>query len=90
MGKKNDELEWLLPKEKIPQEKEYHYVGKKNDELEWLLLNEKEVGVILDCSVAKLRYDRARSIGCPYLKIGKLVRYRIADVKKFVENCVIQ
>ncbi len=84
----NDELERLLPKEKVRQEKEYHYVGKEDD-LERLLLNEKEVAFMLNCSVAKLRYDRARSIGCPYLKIGKLVRYRKADVKKVAENSVI-
>jgi hypothetical protein len=34
-----------------------------------------------NCSVKKLNADRLRGTGCPYVKIGRLVRYHDADVQ---------
>ncbi len=36
-------------------------------------------------SAKKLQADRAKGGGCPYLKIGGVVRYRLADVLEFEE-----
>jgi hypothetical protein len=33
------------------------------------------------CSVKKLDADRLRGTGCPYVKIGRLVRYRATDIE---------
>lgn len=35
------------------------------------------------CSVKKLNADRLNTGGCPYVKIGRLVRYRVEDVETF-------
>lgn len=35
------------------------------------------------CSVKKLNADRLSGGGCPYVKIGRLVRYRIEDVEEY-------
>lgn len=37
-------------------------------------------------SAKKLQADRAKGGGCPYLKIGGVVRYRLADVLAFEES----
>lgn len=34
-------------------------------------------------SAKKLQSERSRGAGCPYIKIGRLVRYRLADVEAF-------
>ena len=54
------------------------------------LLNEKETAVYLGMSVAYLRLDRCeghrgnRTPGPSYLKIGKAVRYDIADLDAWI------
>lgn len=48
-------------------------------------LNEKDVSAITGLSLSKLRNDRHRGVGMPYYKIGKVVRYRIQEVEKFME-----
>lgn len=37
-------------------------------------------------SAKKLQADRAKGVGCHYVKIGSLVRYRLADVMEFEER----
>ncbi len=50
------------------------------------LLTKKEVAGILSASVSKLRRDRWLGQGIPYMKNGRLVRYREDDVIAFVER----
>jgi len=50
------------------------------------LLTEKEVAGILTASVSKLRRNRWLGQGIPYMKNGRLVRYREDDVIAFVER----
>ena len=35
------------------------------------------------CSRKKLDSDRLRGSGCPYIKIGRLVRYRLPDIEAY-------
>jgi hypothetical protein len=50
------------------------------------LLNEYEYASIVKRSVASIRRDRVRRIGCPYVKLGALVRYRPDDVRAHIER----
>jgi hypothetical protein len=49
------------------------------------LLTESEFARIVKRSLASIRRDRKLGTGCPYLKLGALVRYRPADVRRFIE-----
>ena len=48
-------------------------------------IDEKEVSEITGRALPTLRNDRHNGRGIPYSKIGKSVRYCIADVVEFME-----
>jgi hypothetical protein len=50
------------------------------------LLTEHEYARITKRSVASVRRDRLLSQGCPYVKLGALVRYRPEDVRAHLER----
>jgi len=50
------------------------------------LLTEHEYAGIVKRSVASVRRDRLLRQGCPYVKLGALVRYRVADIKTHLER----
>ena len=50
------------------------------------LLTECEYARIIKRSVASVRRDRARHQGCPYVKVGALVRYRLDDIRAYIEH----
>jgi hypothetical protein len=50
------------------------------------LLTEREYAGITKRSVASVRRDRLLRQGCPYVKLGALVRYRPEDVKAHLER----
>ena len=54
------------------------------------LLNEKQVSEIIGVSVHKLRANRNDKVGIPFVKMGRNVRYREADVQSFIERRVVQ
>jgi hypothetical protein len=49
-------------------------------------LTEKELAIRLRISLPKLRADRQRGIGIPYVKHGKSVRYNLDDVYQYLEE----
>jgi len=49
-------------------------------------LSEKEVGKLTGFSLSKLQQDRFSRRGCPYLKIGRIVRYKLEDVVEFMDK----
>lgn len=53
-------------------------------------LDEKELSQITKRSLGAIRKDRSLNRGIPYVKYGKLVRYRLSDVHKFMHQHVIQ
>ena len=50
------------------------------------LLTEHEYARITKRSVASIRRDRVLGQGCPYVKLGALVRYRPEDVRAHLER----
>jgi Helix-turn-helix domain len=50
------------------------------------LLTEAEAAKLRRQSVRTLQAERVRGGGCPYVKLGRSVRYRRADVLYFIES----
>jgi len=65
----------------LPSERE----SDANLQLE-ILLTEYEYARITKRSVASVRRDRLLRQGCPYVKLGALVRYRPEDVRAHLER----
>jgi len=60
---------------------------KRSNETELeTLLTEREYATITKRSVASVRRDRLLRQGCPYVKLGALVRYRPDDVRAHLER----
>jgi hypothetical protein len=52
------------------------------------LLTEKEYAQAINRSVASVRRDRLLRVGCPFVKLGALVRYRPSDIRAHIECSV--
>ena len=48
------------------------------------LLDSKEVAEITGRSVRSVERDRESGDGCPYVRFGRLIRYRPEDVEKYI------
>jgi len=48
------------------------------------VVDEKQAAAIMGRSIQTLRNDRHLRRGCPYLKIGRSVRYTISDIHDFL------
>jgi hypothetical protein len=48
------------------------------------VIDEKQAAAIMRRSIQTLRNDRHLRRGCPYLKIGRSVRYTISDIHNFL------
>ena len=53
------------------------------------LLNEKQTAQILGLAVQTLRNDRATRRRWPYVKIGRRVMYRPADIQRIIDGNVM-
>ena len=53
-------------------------------------LTEKQVAAITNFAIQTLRNHRQDSRGIPYLKVGRSVRYRPADVTGYMERTRIE
>src|SRR5262245_1515925 len=51
------------------------------------IYTERDTARFLDVTVSCLRKWRAREFGPPYLQIGRMIRYRKSDVKRWLERC---
>ena len=49
------------------------------------LLKQSEVAEILSCSTAWLEQSRFRKTGIPFVKIGRACRYKLSDVRRYIE-----
>lgn len=49
-------------------------------------LTEKELAVFLKTEVRTLQHWRYQKTGIPFIKIGRSVRYRMADVEAYLAN----
>ena len=50
------------------------------------LLTEQEYARLTKRSVASIRRDRLLKQGCPYVKLGALVRYRPQDIQAHLQS----
>jgi hypothetical protein len=53
-------------------------------------LSEAETAAYLKISKSKLRNDRFKRCGLPYVKLDRLVRYRLSDIKSYLEERYIE
>ncbi len=53
-------------------------------------LDESEAASILDCSVGLMRKWRLFQQGPRYYKAGRLVRYRLEDLRAFIESNMVE
>ncbi|MGT2503855.1 helix-turn-helix transcriptional regulator [Bradyrhizobium guangxiense] len=53
------------------------------------LINEIEAARMRGQSVRTLQMERLRGSGCPYVKLGRSVRYRRGDVIAYIEARVV-
>jgi len=51
-----------------------------------LLLTQREYASIRRCSERTIERERASGTGCRYIKIGRGVRYKRADLLDFIER----
>jgi hypothetical protein len=54
-----------------------------------MLLTEGELASRWKVSHQKLANDRWHKIGCPYVKLGRSIRYRIQDVEAYESRCLV-
>lgn len=52
---------------------------------EWALFSQERVAAIRDCSLATLERDRWAGTGVPFIKMGRLVRYRKSDIQAWLD-----
>lgn len=50
------------------------------------MFSQETVAAILDCSLATIERDRWIGNGIPFVKIGRLVRYRKTDICTWLEE----
>jgi len=53
---------------------------------DWAVFSQETVAAIRDCSLATLERDRWQGIGIPFIKMGRLVRYRKSDIRLWLER----
>jgi hypothetical protein len=54
------------------------------------LLDEHEAAVVLSKPAGTLRQWRSRGLGPPYVKLGMSIRYRRADLERFIVDNTIE
>jgi|GEM_PF-2492053 len=59
--------------------------GREGNALE-RALTEHEAAQIINKAVQSLRNERHRGVGCPYVKIGKSVRYLVSDIIDYLRK----
>jgi len=60
---------------------------KERRELDFML-DQEDVSRLLKVSTKTLEYWRCQGIGPNFVKVGKLVRYRMSDLNEFIRELV--
>jgi hypothetical protein len=50
------------------------------------LVSEAEFAKIIGRSLVTVQRDRYKRRGCPFVRLGRLVRYRPADIRSYIES----
>ena len=58
--------------------------------MEAICYSEREVAALLGVSESKLRTDRMKLQGIPFVKIGGSVRYRRQDIDSYLEKNLVK
>lgn len=53
---------------------------------DWVLFSQETVAAIRDCSLATLERDSWIGNGIPFIKMGRLVRYRKSDIRAWLDQ----
>jgi len=53
------------------------------------LLTQREYAHYRRCSIRTIERERAVGIGCPYVRLGARILYRLADIDRFVDAHLI-
>ena len=53
------------------------------------LINEQEAARLRGQSVRTLQAERVKGGGCPFVKLGRSVRYRRSDIMDYIEQRVV-
>ena len=54
------------------------------------LIDDKELSQLIGISVDSIRNSRREGKGIKHFKIGTAIRYRLKDVKKFLQSCEVK
>lgn len=54
------------------------------------LVSERKAAELLGCSVYTLRSWRTRKTGLSWVRVGRLVRYELSALRKFIESGKVQ
>lgn len=54
-----------------------------------LVMDDVQAAALMGLSAHTLRKHRTQGIGCAYIKMGKTVRYRLADIQAYIEKSVV-
>jgi predicted DNA-binding transcriptional regulator AlpA len=54
------------------------------------LLDDNELAAVMGRSRSRIQKDRLEGRGPPFVKIGRLVRYRADDVRDYLRSCTIR
>jgi predicted DNA-binding transcriptional regulator AlpA len=54
------------------------------------LLDDNELAAVIGRSRSRIQKDRLEGRGPPFVKIGRLVRYRADDVRNYLRSCTIR
>jgi len=69
-----------------PQLSRIDFIQEYERSPDWALFSQETVAAIRDCSLATLERDRWIGSGIPFIKMGRLVRYRKADIRAWLEG----
>jgi hypothetical protein len=53
------------------------------------LFSQETVAAILGCSAATLERDRWHGSGIPFIKVGRMVRYRKLDIRSWLDGQLV-
>lgn len=69
-----------------PQQSRLSLIQEYEQAPDSALFNQETVAAIRDCSLATIERDRWVGIGIPFIKMGRLVRYRKSDINTWLDQ----
>jgi hypothetical protein len=54
------------------------------------LLDNYELAIVLNRSRSRIQKDSIEKRGPPFIRVGRLIRYRVADVTAYLQACTVR